>query len=352
MKLGAAVIPRLMVMTLPTAELAAPRSGFRFAARLMAILVSLPVAALSVFRAIPAEWPTPVVQLLSFTPWLVLPAAAAAVLAVLGRKAWAIIIAAGLFAVQLFWLFPLDAGRHVPGRSAPTVELTVMNINSEYGEADAREIVRLVRENGVGLLTVQEHSQALEDRLTAEGIGTILPNRISDPTDDAAGSAIYSVHSLQPVGEVPDSPFQMTTVRVTVRQEARTAVLETTNVHTLPPVDVRVEQWRSDLLALGRVAGRSGNQLLIGDFNATYDHSEFRQLLSQGPADTKMVDVGTATGSRLLPTWPMEGPRLPGIVIDHVVTSPQVQSSEYSVHRVPGSDHAAIIATLLIPAAG
>ena len=113
MNLGAGLIPRLILMTLPTAEQAAPPSGFRFAARLMAILVSLPVAVLSVFRAIPAEWPTPVVQLLSFTPWLVLPAAAAAVLALLGRKAWALSIAGGLFAVQLFWLFPLDAGRHV-----------------------------------------------------------------------------------------------------------------------------------------------------------------------------------------------------------------------------------------------
>lgn len=341
-------------MTLPTVELAAsPPSGFRFAARFLAILVSLPVAVLSVFRAVPAEWPTPVVQLLSFTPWLVLPATAAAVLAVLGRKAWAIVIAGGLLAVQLFWLFPLDAGRHVPPRpSAPATELRVMNINSEFGEADAREIVRLVRENGVGLLTIQEHTQALENRLAAEGMGMLLPNRISHPTNDAGGSAVYSVHALEPIGVVPDSPFHMPTVRVTVRKEGRTAVLETTNVHTLPPVDVRVKQWRSDLRAVGRLADRSGNQLLIGDFNATYDHSEFRRLLDRGPADAKMVDVGTATGSRLLPTWPMEGPRLPGIAIDHVVTSPQVQSSDYSVHRVAGSDHAAVIATLQVPAAG
>ena len=340
-------------MTLPTVQLAAsPPSGFRYAARLMAILVSLPVAVLSVFRAIPAQWPTPVVQLLSFMPWLVIPAAAAAVLAVLGRKTWAIVVAGGLFALQLFWLFPLDAGRHVPGPSSVATELTVMNINSEFGEADAREIVRLVRENGVELLTIQEHSQALEDRLAAEGMGTLLPNRISQPSRDAGGSAVYSVHTLEPVGEVPDSPFHMPTVRVTVHKQSRTAVLETTNVHTLPPVDIQVEQWRSDLRAVGRLANRSGNQLLIGDFNATYDHSEFRQLLDHGAADAKMVDVGMATGSRLLPTWPMEGRRLPGIAIDHVVTSPYVESSDYSVHRVTGSDHAAIIATLQVPAVG
>ena len=53
---------------------------------LLALCILLPVASLSVFRAIPAEWPTPVVQLLSFTPWLVIPAALALALALLGRR--------------------------------------------------------------------------------------------------------------------------------------------------------------------------------------------------------------------------------------------------------------------------
>jgi endonuclease/exonuclease/phosphatase family metal-dependent hydrolase len=126
---------------------------------------------------------------------------------------------------------------------------------------------------------------------------------------------------------------------------------------------------------------RSVNRLLIGDFNATYDHSEFRAVLdggaggsadargATGAADSgvaagdagsadsassggrKMVDVGTAAGLRLLPTWPMEGVPLPGITIDHLVTSPQIASTGYTVHRIPGTDHAAVLATLRIPAA-
>jgi endonuclease/exonuclease/phosphatase family metal-dependent hydrolase len=126
-------------------------------------------------------------------------------------------------------------------------------------------------------------------------------------------------------------------------------VLELTNVHTLPPVDTRVGQWRSDLKALSRVAERPGHRLLMGDFNATYDHAEFRTLLRAG--EEGLVDVAAAAGSRLLPTWPMDGTRLPGIAIDHVVTSPRVGSSGYQVHRVPGTDHAAIFATVAVPAA-
>jgi endonuclease/exonuclease/phosphatase family metal-dependent hydrolase len=319
------------------------------ACRWLALLAASPVLAVSLLRAVPAEWPVLAVQLLSFTPWLAVPAAMAFALAVLGRRRWLQCAAAGLLLCQLFWLFPLDAARPAAASAtAATVELKAMNINSRFGRADASRIVQLVRDNGIGLLTVQEHTQALEQRLTAEGLDVLLPYRISHPADDGGGSAVYSSHALEWVGLIPDTPFRMPTVRLTAGEGGSAAVLEVTNVHALPPVDDRVEQWRSDLAAVGRLADRPGNRLLIGDFNATYDHAEFRQLLDAGPG---LVDVGTASGARLAPTWPMDGPRLPGIAIDHVVTSQQVGSSGYQVHTVPGTDHAAVLATLSIPAA-
>jgi endonuclease/exonuclease/phosphatase family metal-dependent hydrolase len=42
----------------------------------------------------------------------------------------------------------------------------------------------------------------------------------------------------------------------------------------------------------------------------------------------------------------MRGYRLPGIALDHLVTSPDISGSGYSVHRVGGTDHAAVAATL------
>jgi endonuclease/exonuclease/phosphatase (EEP) superfamily protein YafD len=322
----------------------------------LSLSAALPVLVLSVLRAVPAEWPVLAVQLVSFTPWLVVPAMAAVVLALLGRRRGLRLFAVALLLCQLFWLFPLDVTRPMSGAvAAPagptaTVEFTAMNINSEFGQADAASIVRLVRDNGVGLLTIQEHSEALEQRLTAEGLDLLLSHRISDPTDDGAGSAVYSSYPLEVVGVLPDTPFRMPTVRLTAFNGATAAVLEVTNVHALPPVDVRVDQWRSDLEAVARLAERPGHRLLIGDFNATYDHSEFRQLLAGGPGSQGLVDVGTASGSRLIPTWPMEGPTLPGITIDHLVTTARIASTGYQVRRVPGADHAAVLAILTIPA--
>lgn len=320
--------------------------------RWLAILAALPVAGGSALRAVPAEWPVLAVQLVSFTPWLVVPAAVALVLAFPGGQRWLQIIAAALLLCQLFWLFPLDAPRPDADAAAGAdgagmLELKVMSVNAEFGQADAARIVQLVKDNGIGLLTVQEHSGALEQRLTAAGLDIILPHRISDPTDDGAGSAVYSTYELEQAGLIPDTPFRMPTVRLTLGQGGPVSVLEVTNVHALPPVDDGVGQWRSDLAAVGRLADRPGNRLLLGDFNATYDHPEFRELLTAGQG---LVDVGTASGARLVPTWPMEGPPLPGITIDHVVTSPQVGSSGYQVHSVPGTDHAAVLATLALPA--
>ena len=135
---------------------------------LSSALCAAPVAVVSVFRAVPAPWPAPVVQLVAFTPWFVLPAGAALVLALPARRPWAALPAAALLALQLLWLFPPDrvADRLLTRQAA---ELKVMTLNAWKGQADAAEVVRLVRENGVGLLAVQELSPALERRLDAEG---------------------------------------------------------------------------------------------------------------------------------------------------------------------------------------
>ncbi len=156
-----------------------------------------------------------------------------------------------------------------------------MSLNSEYGEADAAIIVNLVRDNGIQLLTIQEHTQGLEDRLTSAGMEDVLPNRVSEPNDDASGGAVYSVFPLEPDGLLPDTPFRIDVTRVLVShpESGAKASLNLSNVHALPPVDERIDQWRSDLGKIARQASESGNHLLMGDYNATYDHSEFRALL-------------------------------------------------------------------------
>jgi endonuclease/exonuclease/phosphatase family metal-dependent hydrolase len=235
-----------------------------------------------------------------------------------------------------------------------------MSLNTRLGEADAEAIVRLVRENGIGLLALQELSPALERRLDAAGLATLLPHRASNPLNGAEGGGVYAARPLLPLDTLEGTAFSIPTLRLDLNLDfdagGRPAPLAVTNVHVHAPVEGQAALWRSDLAALGGLAARPGNLLLLGDFNATFDHSEFREFLNGGPAgpDTAggLVDVGVAARGRFVPTWPKDGQPLPGVVIDHIVTSPHVGSSGYSVQAVPGTDHAAVLATLSVPVGG
>ena len=88
--------------------------------------------------------------------------------------------------------------------------------------------------------------------------------------------------------------------------------------------------------------------VLLGDFNATYDHAPFREMLGEGTAadSPRLHDAGRECGAGITSTWPanLEIPAF--CSIDHVVTSDRVIATEVSTAEVPGSDHLALIATL------
>jgi endonuclease/exonuclease/phosphatase (EEP) superfamily protein YafD len=309
---------------------------------------ALPVAVLSVFRAVPAEWPVLVVQLLAFTPWLAVPATAALVLAFLGRSRWQRVAVLVLIACQSFWLFPLDIRQPAAEAAGTTSTLVAMTVNAEVGGADAHEILALVRERHVDLLVVEEYTPELATRLSAAGLDGLLPHRVSHPKDGAGGSAIYSRFGLRETGALQGTQFTMPVARLDLGG-AGNAALQVVAVHAVAPVgDDAVEKWRSDLRALGRIDSGAGPLLLAGDFNATYDHWEFRSLLDGTTGRRNLVDVASALGSRLVPTWPTRVYRLPGVTLDHLVTSPDIAGRDYSVHRIRGTDHAAVVATLSV----
>lgn len=316
------------------------------ACRWLFVPAALPVVAVSVIRAVPADWPVFAVQLVAFTPWAAVPAAAALLLAFLGRSRWQQVLAAALAGCQAFWLFPLDIREPAAEAAGSQVSLVVLSINAELGGADAAALVKLVRERRVDLLAVEEYTPQLARRLTAAGLDNVLPHRVARPRDRAAGSAIYSSYPLQEAGTLPGTRFSMPVAAVDLGA-GNGSVLRVAAVHALAPVGNGLGQWRSDLVAAAGADPGSGPLLLAGDFNATYDHREFRALLG-GTGGRPLLDVAASLGSRLVPTWPMRGYHLPGIALDHLVTSPDIRASGYSVDRLEGTDHAAVSATLNI----
>jgi endonuclease/exonuclease/phosphatase family metal-dependent hydrolase len=95
-------------------------------------------------------------------------------------------------------------------------------------------------------------------------------------------------------------------------------------------------------------AGGSPLRMLLGDFNATLDHHEMRDLIDRG-----YRDAADSAGAGLVPTW--SAPRVPllpiglPLTIDHLLVDERVGVGEVRTHDLPGSDHDAVTGELLLP---
>lgn len=322
----------------PGDELRSPGWGWeRIKPVLTWVLASLPAVWL-VLRITGIGSGTPLETAMVFTPFVALGS-----LAVVGLVAWwravpaAVVAGFGTIGLGLVVL-PMFQASSQPGAGADGPELTVMTINARYGEAEAEEIVALVRDHDVDLVGVQELTPDLVQRLSDAGLDSLLPHSDLAPDPGAAGMAVYANRPFEPVdlkigGEI-SSP--------TARFELGGAVpLEVTVVHPLPPLG----QWRADWLdTLGTIPSTEVGltRVLLGDFNATLDQPSMRAVLDRG-----YLDAADLVGRGWVPTWGPAGTSV--LAIDHVLVDRTVLVQSVSVHDVTGSDHRAVIASIRIP---
>jgi endonuclease/exonuclease/phosphatase (EEP) superfamily protein YafD len=83
---------------------------------------------------------------------------------------------------------------------------------------------------------------------------------------------------------------------------------------------------------------------MAGDFNATLDHELMRRVI-----DTGYEDAAAVVGAGLHTTWPAGRSFPPAVAIDHVLADKRVGVRAVSVHPVPGTDHRALFAELVLP---
>jgi len=121
-------------------------------------------------------------------------------------------------------------------------------------------------------------------------------------------------------------------------------------VHPAPP------QMRADWLADYRLmrtqvatALASGEPVVLaGDLNAAPTNGPLRRLLGAGLTDTATATRWTWQDL----TWPADRPFPPVIRIDHVLAGGGVTPSRLAAVAIPGTDHRAVVADLLLPAGG
>ncbi len=274
-----------------------------------------------------------------FTPVVAVAALLVAGVAV-ALRAWAAAVVSALAAASLAAaVLPRAVGGETRA-AAGHKTLTVLSANVYLGKADAAAVVAMVDRYRPNLLSVQELTPSFARRLRQAGIERRLPHSVLETRPRGSGGGLYARHPLIPLGGGPQLFFRMPRAVLRLRGGRRLRVVA---VHPQPP-NMSVGRWREALESLP-AAGVGAPWLLIGDFNATLDQAEFRELIDRG-----YRDAGAATGQGLEPTWP--GPEeLPfGLMtIDHVLVDRRLGIAGYGVEDLSGSDHRAVHAEVVLP---
>jgi endonuclease/exonuclease/phosphatase (EEP) superfamily protein YafD len=274
-----------------------------------------------------------------FTPWVGIASFFVAGVAVAVRN-WAAAALAGIAAVYLAAVILPRAvgGETVAAAGRPA--MTVLSANVYLGSADPAALVALVDRYDPDLLSVQELTPSFARRLRQAGLGRRLPHSVLMPQPRGRGGGLYARHALTPLPQQTQFLFRMPRALMTLPDGTRVRLVA---VHPQPP-NMSADRWHEALQSLP-AAGAGSPWVLVGDFNATFDQAEFRDLVDHG-----YRDAGEATGKGLEPTWP--GPaELPWglITIDHVLADRRLGIAEYGVNDLEGSDHRAIHAQLVLP---
>lgn len=288
----------------------------------------------------------PAVPVITYTLFVV-PVAVLATLVALALRQWAPAVLAAAAAAALIAVI---APRAIGGPdSISGTPVRVMSANVLHGGADAEQLAGYARDRRVDVLCVEELTPEFAARLEAAGIGRLLPHRVLSVQEGVSGSGIYSrfpLTKLQPPLSAGTNPITNTSASVSV---ARAVSIDVTAVHNLPTPTAPngVDNWAESLSQLPDASATGPIRLLAGDFNATLDQSEFRDVLDRG-----YYDAAERMGDGLTPTWPAIRGRnryLP-VTIDHILYDrDRAGIRDYDVLDLDHSDHRTLYAELVIP---
>ncbi|WP_303133229.1 endonuclease/exonuclease/phosphatase family protein [uncultured Olsenella sp.] len=222
--------------------------------------------------------------------------------------------------------------------------LRLMTFNTRNGRADAAALVRAVRERRVEVLALQEVSWTFLDELGEAGIHELLPHYVLGEASATDNGGINAIFSLQPLSRtssnlMPTESSALAAGTVTLGERR----LRFVSTHPNSPHLGGQGLWSEGLASVSELAGYDNAYVIMGDFNATWDHVGFRKLLGDS-----FLDAGEAAGEGLHLSFPANSVIPPLIEIDHIVYSKGagIAVGQLETLQIAGSDHLALLATL------
>ncbi|QBS45498.1 hypothetical protein DMB37_01790 [Nocardia sp. CS682] len=243
-------------------------------------------------------------------------------------------VAAVVVAGALWTQAPLYVGGSGEGGEH---NVSAMQANLLFDGADPRTLVDEVRARNITVLTVNELTPAAVEELGRAGLDQVLPHRYLSPGRTATGTGIWSSYPLTDTVEYDGFVLNQISATATIPDVGPVSVFA---FHPVPPV-YGTQVWADELSRLREILERApANRPAIvgGDFNATFDHAQYRSMLSG-----RFSDAAEQAGAGHLVTYPTDKRFPPLVGIDHILVAGGRAVAVQTV-GLPGADHRALVA--------
>lgn len=320
-------------------------------------VVMLAVCALLAIRMLPAEFATgrAVPEIASFVPLAFIPTILCLVLALFWRRWVLTVVCIAALALNGAWhigyFVPTDRVSSAANEAVESGVATsdsyarIMTLNTLNGNASAEEIVQVCREQNVEILCLQELPPSYIQELLDAGIGEVLPyylvSDVATYVSNGGRNAIWTAAPMENISSnlLPIDTSSMAAGTVTIGS----TLVRIVSVHPNSPVRGAQDLWDAGLATIGTLSEYNHAYLIMGDFNSTWDHVRFRELIGDS-----FLDASESSGEGFHMTYPSNS-KLPSIIeIDHIVYSKNsgIVVSSLETVTISGTDHKALLATL------
>jgi MYXO-CTERM domain-containing protein len=267
----------------------------------------------------------------SLTPFGILPLVLVAALATWRRRRSLAIGAAavGLAAVLLALPIITNSGKTTARADALGLRATSVNLLFDNPQVDrvADELLAIDPD----LIVFSEFTESHRDTLLNHALADGYSYKISRAAPDAGGMAMWSKY---PVDDRSAEEYRA----IEAVLDAPDGEIVVVGVHPPTPVYDH-DLWRADLARLEEKAQTTTEPLLmLGDFNSTYWHPPFRDLLDAG-----LTSAHIAHGRGWSTSWPADVVIPPFARLDHALTGNGLVATSIDDFDVTGSDHVGFV---------
>lgn len=275
----------------------------------------------------------------AFAPYLMIASVIGLIVALVVQAWWMAGIGMLVVAAAIATQIPLYLSN--VGGSGPA-QLSVLQANLELGQGDVSALADAIESNDIGVATITELTDEALTRIESSSIPARLPHSVTVPARAGNGGSVYSRFPI--VEHRRLEGFWLLNFRVVIDVPAR-GQIAVYGLHLMPPYPDHGEQWAAELRALrAELSAEKLPVIVAGDFNATYDHRQYRALLDDSEGGPGMLDAAVHTGAGPVRTYPTDRWTGPLIAIDRALSRGGPEPIEFRRLDLPDSDHDAVIA--------